>query len=151
MKKMILTAIAISAILVGGCGEEKTPPVQQTQRSDIDLSSAKDGVYTVDSSRDDKLGYSTLTLSIENHKITAVDFKGVDLFGNVKDEEYGSLTGKDSADYKKAQTAVKAIGEYARQLQETQSLKKVDAISGATISYKQFVETVEKAVDAANR
>ena len=54
--------------------------------------------------------------------------------------------GKDSADYKKAQIAVKANDEYAKQLMETQSLEQVDAISGATISYNQFVEVVQKAV-----
>ena len=54
-------------------------------------------------------------------------------------------------DYKKAQVAVKAIDTYPKQLVETQDLKKVDAISGASISYGQFVETVTKAVDDAKK
>ena len=73
------------------------------------------------------------------------------MFGNVKDENYGSLTGKDSADYKKAQVAVDAIKIYPAQLVETQDLGNVDAISGATISYGQFVETTRRAVEEASK
>ena len=51
------------------------------------------------------------------------------------------------SDYKKAQIAAKAIKNYPQQLLETQNLDEVDAISGASISYGQFVETVEKAVE----
>ena len=86
-----------------------------------------------------------------NKKIFAEEFTGYDLFGNVKDENYGSLTGKDSADYKKAQVAVDAIKIYPAQLVETQDLGNVDAISGATISYGQFVETTRRAVEEASK
>ena len=150
MRNFALIMIVALSIVVSGCGNEKPPQQNEAVSQDIDLSTAKDGTYTVDSSRDDKLGYSTLTLTIENHKITQAEFTGIDLFGNVKNEDYGSLiSGKDSADYKKAQIAVKANSEYAKQLVNQQSLEKVDAISGATISYNQFTETVKKAVDEA--
>ena len=147
MKKFFIITALIAAQFLTGCGEEKKvvpPPAPK-----FDLTGAKDGTYTVDSSRDEKLGYSTLTLTIKDGKITAADFKGVDLLGNVKDESYGSLLGE--GDYKKAQVAVKAIDTYPKQLLETQNLKKVDAISGASISYGQFVETVTKAVDEAKQ
>ncbi len=78
---------------------------------------------------------------------TLTKFTGYDLFGNVKGEDYGSLTGKDSADYKKAQVAVNAIKVYPAQLFETQDLSKVVAISGASISYGQFVETTKRAIE----
>ena len=149
MRNVALMMIA-ALILVSGCGDNPPPQQNEAVSQDIDLSTAKDGTYTVDSSRDDKLGYSTLTLTIANHKITQAEFTGIDLFGNVKNEDYGSLiSGKDSADYKKAQIAVKANSEYAKQLVDHQSLEKIDAISGATISYNQFVEAVNKAVDEA--
>ena len=77
--------------------------------------------------------------------------KAYDIFGDEKDEDYGSLTGKDSADYKKAQVAVKAIQTYPKQLVETQNLDEVDAISGATISHGQFVETTKKIVADAKK
>ena len=144
---LILTA----GFLISGCGgEEKTPAPKPTQNK-IDLSNAKDGTYTVESSLDEKLGKSVLTLTVKDKKITAAEFKGYDLFGNVKGEDYGSLTGKDSADYKKAQVAVKAIKIYPAQLIETQDLSKVDAISGASISYGQFVETTKRAIEEASK
>ena len=154
--KKIFMAICLSLILfplslISGCGgEDKNPPPKPAQNK-INLDAAKDGIYTIESSRDEKLGNSTLTLTIKDKKIVAAEFTGYDLFGNVKDEDYGSLTGKDSADYKKAQVAVKAIKIYPAQLVETQDLSKVDAISGATISYGQFVETTKRAVEEATK
>ena len=144
-------AILVAAILISGCdGEEKSSAPKPAQNK-IDLSNAKDGTYTIESSRDEKLGHSTLTLTIKDKKIVAAEFTGYDLFGNVKDENYGALTGKDSADYKKAQVAVDAIKIYPAQLVETQDLGKVDAISGASISYGQFVETTRRAVEEASK
>lgn len=150
MKKLLIAFTLISAQIFSGCGNDAVNDIPPPENK-FDLSNAKDGVYSVESSRDDKLGYSKLTLTIEDHKITAAEFHGVDLFGNVKDAEYGSMLGKDSADYRKAQVAVKAIEIYPKQLVETQNLKKVDAISGATISYNQFVEATENAVEEASR
>ena len=149
-KKILIVGVLISAQIFSGCGEnsaEKNPPPKKT----FDLSAAKDGTYTAESSRDEKLGKSILTLTIKDKKIVDVKFTGYDLFGNEKNEDYGSLTGKDSADYKKAQVAVKAIQTYPAQLLETQDLKKVDAISGASISYEQFRETAEKILDEAKK
>ena len=149
MKKFLII-ICATCLLMTGCGGEDKPAPKPAQNK-IDLSNAKDGTYTVESSLDDKLGKSVLTLTIKDKKIVAADFEGYDLFGNVKGEDYGSLTGKDSADYKKAQTAVKAIKIYPAQLVETQDLSKVDAISGASISYGQFIETANIALNEATK
>ena len=148
--KQLLAAIISIGLLTSGCGDK--PPVENQTQSPIriDLSKIGDGTYTAESSRDEKLGMSKLTLTVQDHRITNAEFVGFDLFGNVKDEDYGSLTGKDSADYKKAQIAVKANADYAKQLVETQSLDQVDAISGATISYNQFVEAVGKAIGTSD-
>ena len=148
MKKFFLLMCA--AIFMTGCGSDKPAPPKPASNK-IDLSNAKDGTYTVESSLDEKLGKSVLTLNIKDKKIIAAEFTGYDLFGNVKDEDYGSLTGKDSADYKKAQVAVNAIKVYPAQLVEAQDLSKVDAISGASISYGQFVETTKRAVEEASK
>ena len=148
MKKFLATICAVG-LLMTGCGEEKPAPTPAKNK--LDLSNARDGTYTVESSLDEKLGKSVLTLTIKDKKIVAADFEGYDLFGNVKGEDYGSLLGKDSADYKKAQTAVKAIKIYPAQLVETQDLSKVDAISGASISYGQFVETTKRAIEEATK
>lgn len=102
MKKLLIIVFSLllfPIFLITGCGEEKKPAPKPASNK-IDLSNAKDGTYTVESSRDEKLGNSTLTLTIKDKKITAAEFTSYDLFGNVKNEDYGSLTGKDSANYK---------------------------------------------------
>jgi major membrane immunogen (membrane-anchored lipoprotein) len=43
------------------------------------------------------------------------------------------------------------MGEYARQYAETGDLKAVEAVSGATISYDQFLEAAENALEAAKK
>ena len=149
MKKFFVL-ICAAGILIGGCGGEEKSSAPKPMQNKIDLSRAKDGTYTIESSLDENFGKSTLTLTIKDKKFLAASFTGYDLFGNVKDENYGALTGKDSADYKKAQVAVDAIKIYPAQLVETQDLGKVDAISGATISYGQFVETTRRAVEEAS-
>lgn len=147
MRKIFL--IICAAILMTGCGEETETPFKPSPNK-INLDAAKDGVYIVESSRDENVGNSTLTLTIKDKKIIAAEFTGYDIFGKVKDADYGSLSGKDSDDYRKAQAAVAAIKIYPAQLAETQDLSKVDAIAGATISYNQFVETVKRAVKEAS-
>ncbi len=146
MKKIFF--IICAALLMTGCGDEEKISLKPAQNI-INLNAAKDGIYTIESSLNEEFGKSVLTLTIKDKKITAASFTGYDLFGNVKDKNYGSLTGKDSDDYKKAQVAVDAIKIYPQQLVETQDLSKVDAISGATISYDQFVETTLRAVEEA--
>ena len=98
---------------------------------------------------DRALGRGYVTLEIKDHKIVGASYVGKDLFGNDKDENYGG--DQSSADYRKAQVAVKAIDKYVMQLADTQSLEQVDAISGATISYIQFIEATQDAVSKASR
>ena len=73
--------------------------------------------------------------------------------GTMKGEDYGKKNGQisDAQNYKKAQNAVKANAAYGAQLVERQQPGKVDAISGATISYEQFIEASTKALDEAKK
>ena len=66
-------------------------------------------------------------------------------------EDYGKINGEASnmAYYEKAQKAVEASKGYAEQYMKVQSLTEVDAVSGATISYNQFVEAVQSALQKA--
>ncbi|MDR1107561.1 MAG: FMN-binding protein [Spirochaetaceae bacterium] len=43
------------------------------------------------------------------------------------------------------------MASYERQYEETGDLKKIDAVSGATIAYNQFLEAVENAWEQAKR
>ena len=150
MKKFFAIICALG-IFLSGCGDENKIPASKVLQTKINLANAKDGIYTVESSLDENFGKSVLTLTIRDRRIVAAKFVGYDIFGKVKDETYGLLTGKDSADYKTAQIAVEAIKIFPVQLIETQDLSKVDAISGASISYEQFIETTQRAVEAARK
>ena len=149
-KKFFLT-ICVVGFLLTGCGDEEKFSAPKPATNKINLNTTKDGIYIVESSLDEEFGKSVLTLTIRDKKITAAEFTGYDLFGKIKDENYGSLTGKDSDEYQKAQAAVNAAKIYPQQLLETQDLSTVDAISGATISYAQFVETTKRAVEEAGK
>ena len=147
MKKFFATICAVGIFLTGCAGDENIS-VPKSATNKINLSVAKDGIYTVESSLDENFGKSVLTLTIRDKKIIAAEFAGYDLFGKIKDKNYGSLA-STVADYQKAQAAVDAMKIYSDKLVETQDLSKVDAISGATISYNQFVETTKRAVEIA--
>ena len=140
MKRSITlgTAILISAgLLLTGCGDDKSAQKdagkETSQEAVLDMTGVKDGTFSADSS-EAKVGHSHVELTIKDGAITKVVHTGIDKNGNVK-----------------AQNAYKAIGSYASQLESKKDLSKVDAVAGATISYDQFKEAVEKAVDEAKK
>ena len=104
---------------------------------------------TAKSSEHTLLGHSEITLTIKDHQITDVQFDGYTKTGHLKDADYGN--DKESALQKKAKIAVTAMKSYAVQLKETQSIDGVDAITGATVSYQQFVEAAMEAMAQAKR
>ena len=156
MKKMALGLAVLLSIggMITGCGDEKKDAPKSdakpaAQAVSVDLTGAKDGTYAADSSEHAQLGHSHVELTIENGAITKVVHTGFDKDGKVKDENYGA--DKPEGVRKKAQTAYKAIGSYASQLESKKDLAKIDAIAGATVSYDQFNEAVAKAVEAAKK
>ena len=151
MKKKLTLGIAFllsAGLVAAGCGDDKSAQKdagkEAPQEAALDMTGVKDGTFSADSS-EAKVGHSHVELTIKDGAITKVVHTGIDKNGNVKDEHYGE--GKEPGAQKKAQNAYKAIGSYASQLES----KKVDAVAGATISYDQFKEAVEKAVDEAKK
>lgn len=111
----------------------------------------KDGTYIGKSSEDDQSAYGEVTFTVEDGRITACEFVTRQKDGTIKDENYGKVKGEISNQeyYDKAQLAVNAMKQYAEKLVEAQVVEGVDAISGATISYNQFLEAVNDAMDEA--
>ncbi|MDR1438823.1 MAG: FMN-binding protein [Clostridiales bacterium] len=111
------------------------------------------GTYVGVSGEDDQGAYGEVTLAIDGGKITDCAFDTWQKDGTVKDENYGKVNGEISNQsyYDKAQLAVEAMKQYARQLVETQRLEDVDAVSGATIAYEQFGEAVANALGEASK
>jgi major membrane immunogen (membrane-anchored lipoprotein) len=113
--------------------------------------SYQDGTFAGQSGEDDKGAYGEARVTIEGGRITDCEFVTWQADGSVKDENYGKINGGISNQdyYDKAQLAVRAMAEYAERLRETGSLDDVDAVTGATIAYDQFVESVQNALEQA--
>ncbi|MDR2757854.1 MAG: FMN-binding protein [Spirochaetaceae bacterium] len=113
----------------------------------------QDGVYSGRSGEDDTGAWGEVTITVSGGRAADCRFITRQKDGTVKDENYGKVNGEISNRdfYDKAQLAVRAMAQYARQYQETGDLKKVDAVSGATIAYNQFLEAVESALEQAKK
>ena len=155
MRRLVLALSMFTALilLVVGCdfdnaAEKSAAPAASSSQEKspcCDLSATKDGTWTAESSTHKLLGKSAIALTIQDHKITKVVFTGYTIDGRVKAEDYGQDEQSNGL-AKKAQLAVKAMKSYAAQLQENQELGKVDAVTGATVSYEQFNEAAKKAI-----
>lgn len=120
--------------------------------------SFKDGTYTGESTvwededEGNGNGYGVATLTITDGKISACTFETYEPDGTKKEgAEYGMVNGKigNQDYYNKAQRALAANEVYSQQLVDTGSLDSVDLVSGATISYGEFQEAVNAALDQA--
>ena len=121
--------------------------------------SYKDGTYTGQSAlyegEDDGsgAGYGVVTLTLKDNRITDCEFLTYEPDGTLKDENYGKKDGEIANQdfFNRAQRAVQACPRYASQLVETGDLKKVDGITGASISYSEFKEAVTDALNQAKK
>ena len=159
----IVLASTLSAQLLAGCATQQNTassipekPAEQAAAKSApccDLSDTKDGTYNTESTSDDFMGKGKIAISIKDHKIVSVNYIGLDAEGKMKGADYGKTHGQieNPAFYQKAQLAVKANTAYAEQLLQVQELAKVDAISGATVSYQQFIEAAKNALMEAKK
>ena len=69
--------------------------------------------------------------------------------GNIKGEWLRKEAGDEK--YRKAQIAVEGFSTYADKLVEVQDPNEVDAVSGATVSNKEFKEAVWDALEKAKK
>ncbi|MDR3167442.1 MAG: FMN-binding protein [Treponema sp.] len=131
----LLIGLLLAGFLLTGCGKP----------------SYKDGVYTGRSGEDDTGAWGEVRITITGERIADFQFVTRQKDGTIKDENYGKVNGVISNQdfYDKAQLAVRAMEQYARTYRETGDLKKVEAISGATIAFNQFTEAVELALEGA--
>jgi major membrane immunogen (membrane-anchored lipoprotein) len=113
----------------------------------------KDGIYSGRSGEDDTGAWGEVTITIAEERIADCRFITRQKDGTIKDENYGKVNGEISNQdfYNKAQLAVRAMEQYARAYRETGDLRKVEAVSGATIAFNQFNEAVEVALEKAKK
>ena len=145
MKKTALMMICglLSCLLLAGCGGS---------------ADYKDGtyegrseIYQNDDGTEEGNGYGVVTITIKDNAFTDVVYKTYEPDGTLKDEDYGKEGGQiaNRDYYNKAQKAVAACDNYATQLISSGNIKDVDAVSGATVNYKEFVEAVNRALEQA--
>ncbi len=98
-------------------------------------------------------GFGMVKLTITDGKITDCEYNTYEPNGKIKDSEYGKKDGEiaNRDFYNKAQRAVQACQKYAEQLAQTGDINRVDAISGATISYEELKEAVADALEKAKQ
>jgi major membrane immunogen (membrane-anchored lipoprotein) len=135
MRKYFFVCLFLIALVLGGCGEAVL----------------RDGVYTGRSGEDDTGAWGEVTVTIREGKVQSCEFVTWQKDGTVKDEDYGKVNGEISNQvyYDKAQLAVEAMKQYAAEYTRNGSLKDVEAVSGATIAYDQFLEAVAHALEGA--
>jgi major membrane immunogen (membrane-anchored lipoprotein) len=135
MRGAVVTFLVLVILPLGGCAK----------------AAYRDGVYTGQSGEDDKGAWGEVTLSITGGKISGCEFITRQKDGSIKDENYGKVNGEISNRdfYDKAQLAVTAMKKYAADYLKAGSIKDVEAVSGATIAYNQFLEAVDQALEKA--
>jgi major membrane immunogen (membrane-anchored lipoprotein) len=129
--------LILALLLVAGCGEP----------------AYRDGVYSGRSGADDTGAWGEVVITIAEGRIAACEFVTREKDGTLKGEDYGKINGEIASQdyYDKAQLAVRAMGQYAKDFVEKQRLKDVDATSGATIAWDQFNEAVGYALENARQ
>lgn len=131
MKKIKLLVPILAIFVFAGCGSV----------------SYKDGNY-VGEYKGKAASSMTVKLTIKDGKIVACEEEQTDDKGDIKNENYGKTSGE--ANYALAQRALKATKTYPDALVKAGDINDVEAISGATVSYKEFKTAVGDALKKAS-
>lgn len=158
-KKITLASVALLSLTLVGCGAKndakenaakenkaKVETTNNAKKAD-EAVALKDGTYTGKSSEDDYGGHIEVTITVADGKISETVVKNLQKDGSEKGEDYGKEAGEEG--YKTAQMTLEASQTYGKELTEKGSVEKVEAVSGATQSYNQFVEAAKDAINQA--
>ena len=158
-KKITLASVALLSLTLVGCGAKNdakdnavkenntTVEVNNVEKTTEEALELKDGTYTGKSSEDDYGGHMEVTITIADGKITDTEVKNLQKDGSEKGEDYGKEAGEEG--HKTAQMTLEASQTYGQELTEKGSVEEVEAVTGATQSYNQFVEAANDAINQA--
>ena len=140
---MLMTGLFLAAL--AGCGGEKT-------YADGTYSGQSE-VYQSEDGSEEGNGYGVVTITIKDNVVTDCVFEMYMEDGTLKGEDYGKKNGEIANEgfYKMAQNAVLACAEYASMLVANGGTEGIDAISGATINYHEFLEAADQALAEAEQ
>ena len=105
----------------------------------------KDGTY--EASASGAFGDTNVTLTIREGRIADCKLTAIDKEGRVKDEHYGEGSGE--ANHRLAQIALQGMTQYPGMLLEAQDPDKLDAVSGATVTFREFQAAAKEALEKA--
>lgn len=158
-KKITLASVALLSLTLVGCGAKNDAKdnavkenntkveannVEKTTEEALEL---KEGTYTGKSSEDDFGGHMEVTITVADGKISNTEVKNLQKDGSEKGEDYGKEAGEEG--HKTAQMTLEASQTYGQELTEKGSVEEVEAVTGATQSYNQFVEAANDAINQA--
>lgn len=138
---LVLCLCVVCLAALSSCGGEKKQAEYRDgtyEGRSSDVQGDADGVGS---------GYGVVTITLKDNVITDCEFKLYELDGTLKDETYGA--GLSDYNRKRAQRAAQSATVYAAALVQNNGLKGVDSVSGATLSYGEFVEAVKDALRKA--
>ena len=130
---LMILSLGLVLVACGGDKKEEAPSV-----------SYKDGTYQGESAKDERGGLVKVDISVKDNKIESCTMQNIDGDGKEKDESYGQS--QNEGLYKIAQQAINLAKSYPDRLVEKGSPEGVDVISGATETYKQFIEACNNAL-----
>ena len=133
LNALIILSLGLVLVACGGDKKEEAPSV-----------SYKDGTYHGESAKDERGGLVKVDISVKENKIKSCTMQNIDGDGKEKDESYGQS--QNEGLYKIAQQAINLAKSYPDRLVEKGSPEGVDVISGATETYKQFIEACNNAL-----
>lgn len=151
-KMLLAAALVLFGLGVTGCG--KVEYKDGTYENHVDANAPVDEEVTDEEAgqaggKSTVLGKADIKITIKDGKITDCQYKAWNAKGDPKDESYG----KDGAalNYKKAQKAVAGLKKYCEELVKVQNIDDVDVVTGATISYDEFIEAAKGALKKAEK
>ena len=133
LNALIILSLGLVLVACGGDKKEEAPSV-----------SYKDGTYHGESVKDERGGLVKVDISVKDNKIESCTMQNIDGDGKEKDESYGQS--QNEGLYKIAQQAINLAKSYPDRLVEKGSPEGMDVISGATETYKQFIEACNNAL-----
>jgi len=135
-------AAAIGSAVLTGCAAGAGPAA----------STLADGTYTGQSATEEDGSYGIVVFTVSGGVVGDASFVIHDRDGTPHDEDYGKASDGTVADqqfYQRAQNAVAAEKEYVTEFQETGDQSQVEAIAGASLSHRVFLDAVDDAVSTA--
>jgi len=156
MKKStaIILANVVLASLINGCGQTSSEVKQSSaNNTNTHVSSTQKNVVkfkdgTFEGRYDDGTEgyYCNVKITIENNKITKVDWNIYDMYARLFDEKYEELYANSALYREQCRDNIKGGKNFGPALIEKQDTKKIDAISGATWAFSLFEGAVNEAL-----